>query len=239
MRVKSVLALCRVSNLPTVWMNVICAAVLVAHTGAQPLHIGLVVGLALVASAFYCAGMGLNDLCDYTWDKQHQPYRPLVAGTLSLQQAGWITALLFVAAFVVLWWVAPFASGLMAGAALFAVILAYNLLHKKHPSSVLLMASARALVYLMVAQSLAGELAWLIGLAAALQFGYTLSLTLVARHENQRGKPYSGPVIPRMIAAMALVDGVLLAIVVSPLWLLAGAALAWLTRLGQRYVRGD
>ena len=54
-----------------------------------------------------------------------------------------------------------------------------------------------------------------------------------------RGKPYSGPVIPRMIAAMALVDGILLAIVVSPVWLLAGIALALMTRFGQRYVRGD
>ena len=239
MRVKSVLALCRVSNLPTVWMNVICASVLVAHTGSQPLNIGLVVSLALVASAFYCAGMALNDLCDYSWDQQHQPYRPLVAGKLSLQQARGITGFLFALAFGLLWWVAPFASGLIAGAALFAVILAYNLLHKKHPASVLLMASARALVYVMVAQSLAGELAGLICLAAALQFGYTLSLSLVARHENQRGKPYAGPVIPRMIAAMALVDGALLALLVSPWWLLVGAALAWLTRLGQRYVRGD
>jgi len=237
-RLKSVLALCRVSNLPTVWMNVITAALLVSYATQQPVAWLMVVGLAIAISAFYCAGMSLNDVCDYQWDKEHQPYRPLVAGKLSLQQAKVITAVLFIVGFALLS-LAPFFAGVFAGLALFIVIVAYNVLHKKHASSVLLMAGARTLVFVVVAQALTSEFVGLAMLAGAVQFLYTLSLTLVARHENKRGKPYAGPVIPRMIAAMALVDGVLLAVVISPVWLLLGIVMTVLTRFSQRYVRGD
>lgn len=238
MRLKSVLALCRVSNLPTVWMNVLAASVLVAQSNQQPLVWWMVVLLALSLSAFYCGGMSLNDLCDFKWDQQHQTYRPLVAGKVTLTQAKIITLGLFAVAFGLLA-IAPYHEGLLVGVVLFAVIATYNMWHKQNPASVLLMASARALVFIVVASALAGSLPVWVLIAASVQFFYTLSLTLVARHENKRGKPYSGPVIPRMIAGMALVDGVLLALVVSPYWLLVGAALVLLTRFGQRYVRGD
>lgn len=238
MRLKSVLALCRVSNLPTVWMNVIAASVLVSEAGQQPVVWWLVALLAIALSGFYCGGMSLNDLCDFNWDKQHQTYRPIVAGKVSLTQAKVITLGLFGLGFALLA-VAPYQAGLLAGLVLLAVITIYNLWHKQNPVSVLFMAGARALVFIVVALALSGTLPHWVLLAAALQFFYTLSLTLVARHENKRGKPYAGPVIPRMIAAMALVDGALLALLVSPYWLVLGAAFAFLTRFGQRYVRGD
>lgn len=238
MRLKSVLALCRVSNLPTVWMNVITAAVLVGYTSEQPGYWAIVVLLAVALSAFYCGGMSLNDVCDYAWDKEHQNFRPIVAGKITLAQARVISAALFAIGFVLLA-LAPHLMGLAYGFLLFAVIYAYNYFHKAHASSVLLMAVARALVFVVVAQAIAGELNVWIYAAAGLQFAYTLLLTVVARHEHTRGKPYAGPVIPRMIAGMALVDGLLLAILVAPLWLVLGVVMALLTRFGQRYVRGD
>lgn len=238
MRLKSVLALCRVSNLPTVWMNVITAALLVGYAIQEPVNWLMTLNLSVAISAFYCAGMSLNDVCDYQWDKQHQLYRPLVAGKLSLQQAWVITLGLFGLGFLQLSF-APFFTGVAAGLALFAVIVAYNVLHKKHAGSVLLMAAARALVFVVVAQAVAGEFVWLAMLAGGVQFLYTLVLTLVARHENKRGKPYAGPVIPRMIAAMALVDSLFLSVVISPVWILLGIAMTALTRFSQRYVRGD
>jgi hypothetical protein len=42
-----------------------------------------------------------------------------------------------------------------------------------------------------------------------------------------------------MIAGMSVVDGLVLTLAVSPLWLLAGIAAATLTHFGQRFVRGD
>lgn len=239
MRLKSVLALCRVSNLPTVWMNVIAASLLVASAHQQPVSWLVVAILALSMSAFYCAGMSLNDVCDYTWDKQHQPYRPLVEGKVSLAQAKGVTLLLFAVGFALLV-LAPSRAGLLYSLILFAVIYAYNIFHKQHSGSVFLMAGARALVFVVTAQAIVGDLTLWVIIAAALQFIYTLSLTLVGRHESKRGRPYAGPVIPRMIAGMAILDGlVLAAVLTAPVWLGLGLFMAFLTRLGQRYVRGD
>jgi 4-hydroxybenzoate polyprenyltransferase len=237
-RLKSVLALCRVSNLPTVWMNVITASLIGSSVHGQSMQWGVVAMIALAISAFYSGGMSLNDLCDYTWDKEHQPYRPLVQGKVSLTQAKIITWILFALGFGLLA-LAPSIKGAMYALVLFAVIYGYNLFHKKHSSSVFLMAGARALVFVVTAQALIGELSPWILAAAGLQFIYTLLLTLVGRHESKRGRPYSGPVIPRMIAGMAILDGIVLAILVAPIWLALGVVLAFATRFGQRYVRGD
>jgi len=237
-RLKSALALCRVSNLPTIWMNVIAASILVGSNHNLPVNWLVVAMLTLAMSAFYCAGMSLNDVCDYEWDKQHQPYRPIVEGKVSLAQAKLITLLLFVTGFLLLA-LAPSYLGLVSALGLFAVIYAYNLFHKQHSSSVFLMAGARALVFIVTAEAISGALGGWIIVAASLQFVYTLSLTLVGRHESKRGRPYAGPVIPRMIAGMALLDGLVLAVLVAPSWLLLGVVMTFLTRFGQRYVRGD
>lgn len=238
MNIKPLLALCRISNLPTVWMNVLTATVLIHQAAPHWVQWQWLPLLALALSCFYCGGMVLNDLCDYQWDKQHQPYRPLVTGSVSVKLAVTIAALLFFCAFLLLAF-APNSSGLMAAAALFASIVIYDLFHKKTAASIVVMALARALVFVVVLMALTGQwLLWVL-IAAAVQFGYTLLLSFVARHEQRRAKPYSGPVIPRMIAAMALVDGLLLALVVAPAWLLVGVFMALLTRFAQRYVRGD
>lgn len=239
MKIKPLLALCRISNLPTVWMNVITAMVLIDLALPTAVQWGWLPLLALALSAFYCGGMVLNDLCDYQWDKQHQPYRPLVTGSVSVKTAVIIAGALFLIGFFIIAF-APFKlAGLLAAVALFVTIAVYDLFHKKTAASIAVMGLARALVFVLVLMALTAQwLHWVL-IAAALQFAYTLLLTFVARYEHMRGKPYAGPVIPRMIAGMAVIDGVLLAVVVSPEWLLVGILFAFLTRLGQRYVRGD
>lgn len=239
MKIKPLLALCRISNLPTVWMNVLTAMVLIQQARPDAIEWHWFPLLALSLSAFYCGGMVLNDLCDYQWDKLHQPYRPLVTGSVSVKAAVLIACLLFFLGFVIVA-LAPFKqAGLLAALGLFITIAVYDVFHKKTAASVVVMGLARALVFVVVLMSLAGDWLFWVLVAAGLQLVYTLSLTVVARYEHIRGRPYSGPVIPRMIAAMALVDGLLLSILVSPIWLLAGIAMAVFTRFGQRYVRGD
>jgi 4-hydroxybenzoate polyprenyltransferase len=235
---KSILALCRVSNLPTVWMNVLTAAVLTAHASSQPIAPSLVIMLAVALSAFYCGGMSLNDLCDRHWDKEHQPFRPIPAGRVSVALA-WVVTLVLFATGVVLLLLAPNIRGLGAGILLLAVIVAYDRYHKRHPAAVFLMATSRLLVFIVTAEAIAGRPADAVWLAGGLQFGYTLMVTLVARYENSRGKRFSFPVIPRMIAGMAVLDGIVLSLLVSPIWLIAGLTAAVLTHVGQRYVRGD
>ena len=119
------------------------------------------------------------------------------------------------------------------------MIAAYDRYHKRHPATVLLMAAARLLVFVVTAEAIAGQVGALVWIAGSLQFVYTLLITVVARHEHARGKRYAFPLIPRMIAGMAVLDGLVLTALVSPLWLIAGFAAALLTHFGQRYVRGD
>ncbi|GAB2917447.1 UbiA family prenyltransferase [Paraburkholderia jirisanensis] len=237
-RFYAMLALCRVSNLPTVWSNVLTAAVLSDLPGNTQNITGALL-LCFALSCFYCGGMGLNDLCDLEHDRVHQRYRPIPAGRITLAHARVVTFALFgLALFSLL--VTPHRAGLAAGVALFAVIWLYDRFHKAHPSTVLAMASARLLVYVVTALALCGGVPAQVWLAGAVQAGYVLVLTLVARYEGKTAaRRYAWPVIPWMLAAIALLDGAVLAVLVNPVWLLAGVAGTALTRAAQRYVRGD
>ncbi|PCE29547.1 UbiA family prenyltransferase [Burkholderia ubonensis] len=236
--VNAALALCRVSNLPTVWMNVLTAAVLCNPPDHAP-PAALVLLLAFALSCFYCGGMALNDLCDVDHDRVHQPFRPIPAGAIGLGPARALTLALFaVALFCLL--LAPHRAGAAAGVALLGVIWVYDRFHKRHPSMVFAMAGARLLVYAVTALALTGSVSKGAALAAIAQAAYVLVLTVVARleHRTAAGR-YAWPVIPWMLAAMPMLDGVVLAVLASPAWLLAGAAGTVLTRAGQRRVRGD
>jgi 4-hydroxybenzoate polyprenyltransferase len=237
-RIGAMLALCRVSNLPTVWSNVLTAAVLSNLPGSTQGIVGALL-LCFALSCFYCGGMGLNDLCDLEHDRVHQRYRPIPAGRITRERARAITFALFaVALFCLL--VTPHRAGLAAGVALLAVIWLYDKFHKGHPSTVLAMASARLLVYVVTALALSGVVPAQVWLAGAMQAGYVLVLTLVSRHEGKTAAGrYAWPVIPWMLAAIPLLDSIVLAVLVDPAWLFAGIAGTALTRAAQRYVRGD
>ncbi len=236
--IKTLLTLCRVSNLPTVWMNVLCAALLSNALTPQTFGFAPVALVMLALSCFYMGGMGLNDIFDRHWDAQRQPYRPIPSGRISARRATTLTLGLFTAGIVFLA-LAPRPVGVLVGLGLLGVIFLYDWLHKRHWSTVFLMASARLGVYLVAAAALAGEVPGLVWLIGALQMIYTLSVTVVARWENGRPTDLNFPLIPWMIAGMALVDGLFLAVVMHPVWLLVGLGVMGVTRLSQRYVRGD
>lgn len=231
---KAYLDLCRVSNLPTVWTNVLAAGLL-AIGGFQASGFLL---LAVALSAFYLAGMALNDLWDLEHDRRHRPGRPLPSGRVSVAVA-WRLVLGLFALGLALLALAPDPRGLAGGMALILAIVAYDRHHKGNPYSVLLMAACRGLVYLTVALALTGQVAAPVWLGAGVQFAWVIVISLTARRENRLPRGFGFPVVPALIAGIALVDGLLLAVLVSPPWLLAGVLGAWLTWLGQRYVRGD
>lgn len=233
--VKTLLTLCRLSNLPTVWMNILTVSVLVGAVTGE----GSAFGVILVAlSCFYAAGMSLNDYCDRHWDAGRQPYRPIPSGRISARAVLLITLALFAAGFLFLL-LSPHQHAPLAGLGLLAVILLYDWLHKRHWVTVLLMALTRLGVYLVTAVALVGEVPVLVWLAGSIQALYTLAVTVVARWENSRPGDLDFPLIPWMIAGMGVVDGLFLALLVHPAWLLAGLVATALTRLSQRYVRGD
>jgi 4-hydroxybenzoate polyprenyltransferase len=231
---RGLLALCRASNLPTVWMNVLTAVVLSGGDGFSALTLLLVASL----SGFYCGGMCLNDLFDRVHDAEHQPFRPIPSGRVSVGEARGTAALLLGAGSVLLAFT-PHPDALVPGLILLATITAYNRLHKQHAWTVLLMAACRTLVFVVCGWAASGTVSALVLGAGLIQFGWTLFVTVVARAENTRPTRFEFPVIPLLIAAMGVVDGLFLAVAVSPIWLAAGVGAAILTLLGQRVVRGD
>lgn len=227
------LELCRASNLPTVWTNALCAAVL---SGGSLLSVRGAASTA-AASLLYVAGMSLNDLLDVEEDRARKPSRPLPSGRISRRGAAVFTAGLFLAALTLL--AAPCGpTPLLWGLALSVAVVLYDALHRRHPATVLLMAACRALVFPVVASGAGGALTTNVAVAAAAQFAYVVLLTLVARWEKTALKRPVLP-IPWLLAGISIVDGVVLAALRHPAWLLAGLAGGVLTRIGQRWVPGD
>lgn len=233
LKLKDILALCRISNLPTVWTNVLAAIVL---NGGALLLTDLLL-LALILSSFYSAGMCLNDLADAELDRIGKPQRPIPAGRISKPAALGLVVILLTLPLLLLYLFYP--QALPAGLLLTGFIILYDLKHKQNAFSVCVMASCRLLVFLLTGLAVAGSLATMVVVAGILQFVYIVLLSLVARHENRREQPFAYPVIPWMLAGISLLDGLMMAVAVRPLWLLAGIGAAALTRFGQSYFRGD
>ena len=228
------LELCRVSNLPTVWTDVLAACLLAG--GPLPLAVYLLVTLAL--SSLYMAGMSLNDVCDVEHDRLNRPSRPIPAGRVSKKEALHLVLILF-ASGLILVGAAPHPGGFFASILLVALIVAYDVRHKDQPLSVLLMASCRFLVFVIASLALTGRLNELVALGGGIQFLYVLFISLVARRENQRPIPFGFPVVPAMLAGISLVDGIVMATLVSLPWLAAGMVGMGLTWTGQQAIRGD
>lgn len=233
-KARAVLAICRVSNLPTIWMNVLTAVVLSGvEVFAWP-------PLLLVASmsAFYCGGMTLNDIFDREVDIRDKPFRPIPSGRLGLGEA-WLTALVLFATGLSFLLLAPFPAAFFAGVVLLGLIVVYDRFHKEVAGTVFVMAATRLMVFITTGWAAAGAVDGIVMAAGTAQFAYTLLVTVVARHESTRTQPYVFPVIPTMIAAMSVLDGAILAALVAPGWLAVGVGAALLTRFAQQYVRGD
>ena len=179
------LRLGRVSNLPTVWTNVLAGAVL---SGAS-LPTWHVAALMLALSLFYVAGMYLNDAFDATYDRQHRPARPIPSGAVAASTVFSIGTALIGAGLVLLFVLdlAPGGTGLYGfagGLALVAAILVYDIWHKSNPIGPVLMGLCRVLVYVTAAASLAGTLPRDLLWAAVMALCYLIGLTYAAKQEN-------------------------------------------------------
>ncbi|MDP9469203.1 MAG: UbiA family prenyltransferase [Chloroflexota bacterium] len=177
-RLHGYLALARVSNSPTVVSNVLAGAAL----GGALRPDGVVVALAVAMVLFYTAGMYLNDLCDYAIDVRERPGRPLPSGSVSRSAAGVGVVAFFAVGSALLWLVetVPFGTGLL----LIGVIVVYDLWHKTNPLSPLLMAAARALVYVTAFTAFASMLSRSLIAWASLLFLYVVGLTYIAKTET-------------------------------------------------------
>ena len=179
------LRLGRVSNLPTVWTNVLAGAVL---SGAALSAVDVLV-LMLALSLFYVAGMYLNDAFDAAHDAVNRPTRPIPAGVVSKATVVGAGAAMMAVALALLVGLAVSGGGLglpgvAGGVALTAAIVAYDAWHKGNPVSPVIMGLCRLLVYVTVAAALVGGLQLQVIWAAGMALCYLIGLTYAAKQED-------------------------------------------------------
>ena len=180
------LRLGRVSNLPTVWTNVLAGVVLTnVSVAPEPLAF-----LALALSLFYIGGMYLNDAFDREIDARERPERPIPAGLVRAPTVFVIGYGLLVAGLAVLAAEAAWTGqeeywpAILSGLALAGLIVFYDARHKANPWSPLLMGLCRVLVYVTAAFVVAGRLGVAVVAGAAVLLSYLIGLTYVAKQET-------------------------------------------------------
>jgi heme O synthase-like polyprenyltransferase len=188
MRWRTYIRLGRVSNLPTVWTNVLAGAVL----AGGPLETGTLAALILSLSLFYVGGMYLNDAFDREIDARERPERPIPSGLISAREVFAIGFGLLAAAVLVLVLVVvsrrrfslPHWLPVVSGLVLAAVITYYDAVHKRDPLSPVVMGLCRVLTYVIAAVAVAGALPGRVVAAAAVLLSYLIGLTYVAKQET-------------------------------------------------------
>ncbi|KAB2942021.1 MAG: UbiA family prenyltransferase [Hyphomicrobium sp.] len=174
---RTALVLGRVSNLPTVWSNVIAGSAL---AGGAPMH--WLITLAIAISLMYVAGMFLNDAFDRNVDARERPERPIPAGDIPADVVFVVGGSLLVVGMVTLAAVNDRVG--LAGAGLGAAILLYDWHHKKNPLAPFIMGVCRALVYVTAALATTAALSATILVPAAALLAYVAGLTYSARMES-------------------------------------------------------
>jgi 4-hydroxybenzoate polyprenyltransferase len=235
------LRLGRISNLPTVWTNVLVGALLAGGSLADS-RLPLLMG---ALSLFYVGGMFLNDAFDREFDAKHRPERPIPSGQVSAQQVfafGFGMLAIGIAA------VAGASRGadgmpawraLASGAALGAAIVYYNAHHKGNPLSPLVMGLCRVFVVLTAAFSVATVLPTVVALAAIALLCHLIGLTYIAKQEHL---DRIGSLWPLGFLAVPVLYGLVLAMSAPVVWvplLLYAAVLLFALNLLRRRARGD
>jgi hypothetical protein len=180
---RTLLILGRVSNLPTVWSNLIAGWVLVEGFNWRGLSL-----LLAGASFLYVGGMVLNDFCDAAFDARFRPERPIPSGQISRRAVGVLALAWFAAGLASL-----FTFGWMTRALavlLLAAIVLYDFHHKNVAWAPLLMGLCRFLLYPLAATAAAPFYfpAYVMWAGAALGL-YVAGITWLARGESRPGLP--------------------------------------------------
>jgi 4-hydroxybenzoate polyprenyltransferase len=183
MNLRTLLILGRVSNLPTVWSNVLAGAI---FADIQDNAIALAALLA-GASFIYIGGMYLNDFCDDAFDAKYCPARPIPAGKISRSAVGRFAALWFLLGLTCL---APLGWRVAAIAVILIVaVIVYDYHHKGVAWAPLLMGFCRFLLYPLAALVAPARVDWTVLCSDAAALGlYVAGITYLARGESRPGR---------------------------------------------------
>jgi UbiA prenyltransferase family protein len=177
-KLRTALRLGRVSNLPTVWTNVLAGAVLAGAGGS-----GAQFALMLLAfSLFYTGGMFLNDAFDARFDAALRPERPIPSGEIGARAVfAWGFGLMAAGVALLAWiGIAP----ALAGLTLATAITFYDWHHKQNLLGPVVMGLCRVLVYVGAGLCVAPALPEALWVGAALMWCYLIGLTYIAKQEN-------------------------------------------------------
>jgi 4-hydroxybenzoate polyprenyltransferase len=174
----TLLRLGRISNLPTVWTNVLAGTVL-AGGAADDRRVALV---ALAMSLLYMGGMYLNDYFDRDIDARERPMRPIPAGDISASVVA-IMGFALLAVGVALLALAGTAA-LVVGLALALSIVGYDIFHKGNPVAPLVMGLCRAFVYAGAAAAATGTVLPPVIAAGLAMLAFVAGVSFAARQER-------------------------------------------------------
>ncbi len=199
----------RVSNLPTVWTNVLAG---IAMAGVTPWQWATLPAAAGVSLA-YLGGMYLNDAFDRGIDARERPSRPIPSGAVSANTVFAAGFALLLGAVAVLLAAAhgfgePPEAAVLAMLALGAAVVTYNWHHKDNPLSPLAMGACRLLAYLAAGLAAAAALTGPLLGAAMVSLCYLLGLTYAAKGERPGA---ARRVWPLLFLAAPLAYGIMLA----------------------------
>jgi 4-hydroxybenzoate polyprenyltransferase len=225
-RPRAYLLLARVSNLPTVWTNVL-AAYVCAIAPLETIPIAL-----LSLSLFYTAGMFLNDVCDVPFDAKARGDRPIPHGDVGRGEALTIVVVLFLAALALLLRQPHPGPAIRWALVLIVAITVYDFSHKGKWYGPVLMGGCRALVYCVAAAGATGVVEAAVPIPAVAMWLYVMALTWVAKAANL------GYAVPWMLAGICLVDAAIILWMGQPQLALVAALGFPLTLVLQRFVPG-
>ena len=172
------LQLGRISNLPTVWSNVLAGMVLAGGV-LVPLPLATVL---VAASLMYTGGMFLNDAFDAEIDARERPERPIPSGRIG---RGTVFAMGFgmLGSGIVLLAFVAFAAA-MAGVLLAGAIVLYDAWHKGNLLSPVVMGACRVLVYAVAGFAAVATPDPALYWGAAALLTYLIGLTYVAKEQG-------------------------------------------------------
>lgn len=235
MKLSVALRLSRISNLPTVWTNVLAGVALAGGSWSAP-SVPLVL---LAVSLFYTGGMFLNDAFDREFDARTRPDRPIPAGEVSAANvfgAGFGMLGLGLGILIAIG-LMPESTGWGAasgGLLLCLAIVLYDAHHKANPLSPLVMGLCRMLVYMVAALAIVAKPRIDVYAGAGVLLCYLIGLTYAAKKEHLNRLDHAWPLA---LLAVPLLYGAWLVpaepMVMAPLALLC----VWILMAVRKLVR--
>ncbi|HUQ89643.1 MAG TPA: UbiA family prenyltransferase [Vicinamibacterales bacterium] len=225
-RPRAYLLLARISNLPTIWTNVL-AAYVVAGAARESLPTA-----SIAASLFYTAGMFLNDAFDAPFDAQARADRPIPNGDVSRNEVFAAGIALMLAGEGLLAFMPHRTPALLWGVALAIAIVFYDYLHKGKAFGPIVMGACRALVYCVAAAGAVGLVPAAVAIAAVIMWIYIIGLTWVAKTAGL------GHHVPVLLAGICFVDAAMIVFSGEPRLAIIAATGFALTLAFQRVVPG-